>query len=79
MATTTSRVSAVRGHVSRGFEAVEEAFDANFVRRQELGGACCVYVGGERSLTSGEESERRRPATPGNGTRWSSSIRRRRA
>jgi CubicO group peptidase (beta-lactamase class C family) len=33
----------VEGHVSRGFEAVREAFVENFTRRRELGGACCVY------------------------------------
>ncbi len=39
---------AVEGHVSRGFEAVREAFADNFVRRHELGGACCVYHRGEK-------------------------------
>lgn len=38
----------VEGQVSRGFEAVREAFADNFERRRELGGACCVYVDGER-------------------------------
>ena len=38
----------VRGHVSPGFEMVREAFAENFTRRGELGGACCVYVGGEK-------------------------------
>jgi CubicO group peptidase (beta-lactamase class C family) len=38
----------VGGHVSRGFEAVRHAFEENFVRRRELGGACCAYVGGEK-------------------------------
>jgi len=37
----------VEGHVSRGFEAVREAFAGNFARRRELGGACCVYRRGE--------------------------------
>lgn len=36
------------GHVSRGFEAVREAFADNFARRRELGGACCAYHRGER-------------------------------
>jgi CubicO group peptidase (beta-lactamase class C family) len=40
--------SAVQGQVSRGFEAVRDAFEENFVRRHELGGACTVYVGGEK-------------------------------
>ena len=38
----------VEGHVARGFEAVREAFTENFIRRHELGGACCVYHRGER-------------------------------
>jgi hypothetical protein len=37
----------VEGHVSRGFEAVREAFAENFARRGELGGACCAYHHGE--------------------------------
>ena len=39
---------AVEGYVSRGFEAVREAFAENFARRRELGGACCAYRGGEK-------------------------------
>ena len=39
---------AVEGHVSRGFEAVREAFAENFTRRRELGGACCAYCHGEK-------------------------------
>ncbi len=39
---------AVEGHVSRGFEAVREAFAENFARRGELGGACAVYQDGEK-------------------------------
>ena len=38
----------VQGHVSPGFEAVREAFDENFARRGELGGACCAYHRGEK-------------------------------
>jgi CubicO group peptidase (beta-lactamase class C family) len=38
----------VEGHVSRGFEAVREAFAQNFERRGELGGACCVYHHSEK-------------------------------
>lgn len=38
----------ITGHVSPGFEAVREAFGANFARRHELGGACCAYVHGEK-------------------------------
>ena len=38
----------VNGEVSRGFEAVRDAFIANFTRRQELGGACSAWVHGEQ-------------------------------
>jgi CubicO group peptidase (beta-lactamase class C family) len=46
----SSAPSAVRveGRVSAGFEVVREAFLENFARRRELGGACCVYRGGEK-------------------------------
>jgi len=44
----TSSSIQVEGHVSAGFEAVREAFADNFVRRHELGGACCVYHRGEK-------------------------------
>jgi CubicO group peptidase (beta-lactamase class C family) len=39
---------AIHGRVSRGFEAVREAFAENFVRRGEVGGACCAFVRGEK-------------------------------
>src|SRR4029434_6753193 len=38
----------VEGYVSRGFEPVREAFADNFLRRGELGGACCAYYRGEK-------------------------------
>lgn len=38
----------IQGYVSRGFEAVREAFTENFVGRRELGGACCAFVRGEK-------------------------------
>jgi hypothetical protein len=38
----------IQGHVSRGFEAVRDAFVDNFSRRRELGAACCVYRHGEK-------------------------------
>ena len=38
----------VEGHVSRGFEPVRDAFEENFARRAELGGACCAFYGGEK-------------------------------
>jgi CubicO group peptidase (beta-lactamase class C family) len=36
-------VADVHGRVSAGFEAVREAFAANFDRRADVGAACCVY------------------------------------
>jgi CubicO group peptidase (beta-lactamase class C family) len=38
----------VEGFVARGFEAVRAAFAGNFTRRNELGGACCAYLGGHK-------------------------------
>lgn len=38
----------IQGSVSAGFERVRAAFEENFVRRRELGGACCVYHRGEK-------------------------------
>lgn len=38
----------VEGHVAPEFEAVRLAFEENFVKRNELGGACCVYFEGEK-------------------------------
>jgi CubicO group peptidase (beta-lactamase class C family) len=38
----------IHGFVSRGYEAVREAFAENFVRRREVGAACCVYHRGEK-------------------------------
>ncbi len=38
----------VEGHVSRGYEAVRDAFADNFAHRQELGGACCAYRRGQK-------------------------------
>jgi CubicO group peptidase (beta-lactamase class C family) len=48
MLVTAPEPVVVHGHVSRGFEAVREAFADNFVRRQELGGACCAYRHGDK-------------------------------
>ena len=45
---TASERFGIQGHVSRGFEAVREAFGENFVRRHELGGACCAFHHGEK-------------------------------
>jgi len=38
----------IEGYVRRDFEGVRAAFAENFVRRRELGGACCAYFQGER-------------------------------
>ncbi len=42
------RIPLIEGHVSPGFETVRGAFAENFSRRNELGGACCVYYRGEK-------------------------------
>jgi CubicO group peptidase (beta-lactamase class C family) len=38
----------IQGYVSKGFEAVRDAFLANFLLRKEMGAACCVYRQGEK-------------------------------
>ena len=38
----------VQGYVAPGFECVHEAFTENFIRRRELGGACCAFYRGEK-------------------------------
>jgi CubicO group peptidase (beta-lactamase class C family) len=43
----TDARSGIYGYVDTGFEAVREAFIENFSRRNELGGACCVYRRGK--------------------------------
>jgi CubicO group peptidase (beta-lactamase class C family) len=57
----------IQGEVGSGFEAVREAFEANFRDRHELGGACCIYYdgdkvvdlwGGIRNKVTGEPWER---------------------
>ena len=48
MSTATMDRVSIEGHVSRGFEAVHEAFAENFARRGELGGACCAFCRGEK-------------------------------
>jgi CubicO group peptidase (beta-lactamase class C family) len=37
----------VAGYVGPGFDAVREAFAANFKRQGDRGAACCVYVDGQ--------------------------------
>jgi CubicO group peptidase (beta-lactamase class C family) len=39
---------AIHGFASPGFEPVRDAFIENFTRRNELGGACCIYRHGEK-------------------------------
>lgn len=46
--TASAHSLGVAGFVRPGFEAVREAFEANFARRHELGAACCVYRRGEK-------------------------------
>jgi CubicO group peptidase (beta-lactamase class C family) len=48
MLTTTPTHVDIQGAVARGFERVRDAFADNFVRRRELGGACCAYFQGEK-------------------------------
>lgn len=38
----------IYGSTTPRFSAVREAFIANFTQRGELGGACCIYQGGEK-------------------------------
>jgi CubicO group peptidase (beta-lactamase class C family) len=44
----THEYPGTHGSVSKGFEAVREAFVENFSNRNELGAACCVYRHGEK-------------------------------
>ncbi|HET7698986.1 MAG TPA: serine hydrolase domain-containing protein [Vicinamibacterales bacterium] len=55
----TAAAHEIEGSVSRGFEPVRRAFEDNFARRAELGGACCVYRGGEKivDLWGGSRNE----------------------
>lgn len=58
---------AISGHAAPGFEGVADAFAENFVSRNELGAACCMYVdgikvvdlwGGVRNRKTGDPWER---------------------
>lgn len=62
--------SGVQGHVRSGFEVVREAFDTNFARRHELGGACCAYYQGEKVVDLWVVSAIKLLASPGSRTRW---------
>ena len=48
MLVSASHRVTVEGQVSPGFEGVRDVFAENFVRRGELGGACCAYFHGEK-------------------------------
>ena len=48
MSAVTLDTVVVQGQISAGFEPVREAFSDNFTRREELGGACCVYHRGQK-------------------------------
>ena len=61
----------IEGQVSRGFEAVRDAFEENFVRRGELGGACCAYVGGEKVVDIWGGVRNKVTPNRGSVTRWS--------
>lgn len=45
---STKKSIAISGFVKPGFEAVQEAFEQNFTRRDELGAACCIYHHGQK-------------------------------
>jgi CubicO group peptidase (beta-lactamase class C family) len=45
---TAAQHNGIRGSVNTGFEAVRDAFVENFLRRRELGAACCIYRHGEK-------------------------------
>ena len=60
----------VGGHTSPGFEAVRNAFAANFVSRGELGARAAPIAGGRRSSTSGAAFETGRRPSRGSGTPW---------
>ena len=62
-----TKTAEIHGFASPGYEAVREVFAENFVRRHEIGAACCVYHKGEkvvdlwgglRNKTTGEPWER---------------------
>jgi CubicO group peptidase (beta-lactamase class C family) len=44
----TASQQVIEGQVSPGFGAIRAAFEENFNRHGELGGACCVYYRGEK-------------------------------
>jgi CubicO group peptidase (beta-lactamase class C family) len=47
LVTIPARVT-VHGYVDPGFQQVRQAFDDNFARRHEVGGACCAWYRGRK-------------------------------
>ena len=64
MSVATLNRPTVHGHVSRGFEAVHNAFVENFVERGELGGACCAYYRGEKVVDLWGGVRNKQPGEP---------------
>ncbi len=54
----------ISGYVKPGFEAVREAFAENFARRNELGGACCIYYRDEKVVDLWGGIRNRRTSEP---------------
>jgi len=54
----------VHGYVGSGFEGVRRTFADNFTRRRELGGACCIYRGGEKVVDLWGGSRNRQTGAP---------------
>jgi CubicO group peptidase (beta-lactamase class C family) len=54
----------VHGYVGSGFEGVRRTFANNFTRRRELGGACCIYRGGEKVVDLWGGSRNRQTGAP---------------
>jgi hypothetical protein len=55
LVTIPARVT-VHGYVDPGFEQVRQAFDDNFARRHEVGGALCLVQGQEDRRSMGRHS-----------------------
>lgn len=75
MAAAGSQV--IEGHVSRGFEPVRDAFQHNFNQRGELGGACSVYLCGEKvvDIWGGTRNKRTAEAWERRTGEWASVCR----
>ena len=64
MSAATIELATIEGQVSRGFEAVRDVFEENFVQRGELGGACCVYHRGQKVVDLWGGSRNRQTGEP---------------